>query len=229
MDPYELVSNAVDQTRGAASYAQMSMLIHRPQWQRSSSLLAWTRGREDALIRFTAPARDAGNALLKQGDRMWTYNPKLNRNVRLPNSMMSQSWAGSDFSYNDLSRSDKWLKHYNLALIATEQVDGHTIYTIDAVPKEDAPVVWGKEQMQIRDDFALVSQTYFDQDMVPVKKLESLKIAELGGRMMATHMRMLDLEQPEQYTEVVYDAMDFDVELDDRLFTVFSLQSGSTR
>ena len=229
MDPYELVSNAVDQTRGAASYAQMSMLIHRPQWQRSSSLLAWTRGREDALIRFTAPARDAGNALLKQGDRMWTYNPKLNRNVRLPNSMMSQSWAGSDFSYNDLSRSDKWLKHYNLALIATEQVDGHTIYTIDAVPKEDAPVVWGKEQMQIRDDFALVSQTYFDQDMVPVKKLESLKIAELGGRMMATHMRMLDLEQPEQYTEVVYDAMDFDVELDDRLFTVFSLQSGRTR
>jgi hypothetical protein len=229
VDPVELVAAAIDQTRGLSSYAEMSMLIKRPDWERNSSLLAWTRGREDALIRFTAPARDAGNALLKQGEKMWTFNPKLNRNIRLPNSMMSQSWAGSDFSYNDLSRSDKWLRHYKLNLVATRQEDGHAIYTIDAVPLEDAPVVWGKEQMVIRDDYVLLEQTYFDQDLVPLKKMQTLAVAEMGGRMLATKMRMFDLDAPDEFTEVAYESIDFDVELEDRLFTVFSLQSGRTR
>ena len=105
----DLVAAAIDLTRGRSSYTEMSMVIHRPDWQRTSSLRAWTRGREDALIRFTAPAKDAGNATLKAGEKMWTFTPKLNRVIRLPFSMMSQGWAGSDFSYQDLSRSDKLL------------------------------------------------------------------------------------------------------------------------
>lgn len=226
VDVVDLVTQAVDQTRGLSSQGTMTMHIKRPTWERNSSLKSWTRGRKDALIRFTAPARDAGNALLKQGERMWTFNPKLNRNIRLPNSMMSQSWAGSDFSYNDLSRSDKWLRHYELSLVETGEHDGHITYTVDAVPFDDAPVVWGKEQMIIRDDFVLLQQTYFDQDMVAVKQLKSLEVGELGGRMMAIRMRMTDLEEPDQFTEVGYADMVFDVELQDRLFTVFSLQSG---
>ena len=229
IDVLDLVTGAVDLTRGEYSYAEMSMLVKRPDWERNSSLLAWTRGREDALIRFTAPARDAGNALLKQGEKMWTFNPKLNRNIRLPNSMMSQSWAGSDFSYNDLSRSDKWLRHYDLAITKTVEEDGHEIYTVEAIPKEDAPVVWGKEEMVIRDDYVLISLTYFDQEMAPVKQMKTLEINELGGRMMATRMRMLEFDTPDQYTELVYDDMDFDVELEDRMFTVFALQSGRGR
>ncbi|MEM6999437.1 MAG: outer membrane lipoprotein-sorting protein [Pseudomonadota bacterium] len=225
IDVVDLVTKAVDQTRGLASYSEMTMTIKRPSWQRTSSLVGWTRGREEALIRFTAPARDAGNALLKQGEKMWTFNPKLNRNIRLPNSMMSQSWAGSDFSYNDLSRSDKWLRHYELSLVETETMDGHSVYTIDAIPYEDAPVVWGKERMRIRDDYVLVELTYFDQELVPVKQMQSLEIGELGGRMMATRMRMAEVDTPDEYTELNYDAMDFDVELEDRMFTVFALKS----
>jgi len=38
---------------------------------------------------------------------------------------------------------------------------------------------------------------------------------------------MLDLEKSNSFTEVRYDAMDFDVALEDRLFTLFSLQSRS--
>ena len=106
IDPMTLVTQSIDQTRGLSSYAEINMLIKRPSWQRESTLYSWTRGREDALIRFVAPARDAGNALLKQGDKMWTFNPKLNKSIRLPGGMMSQSWAGSDFSYDDMSRSD---------------------------------------------------------------------------------------------------------------------------
>ena len=228
-DALTLVTQAIDLTRGLSSYSEMTMLVKRPSWQRSSSLIAWTRGREDALIRFTAPAKDAGNALLKQGDNMWTFNPKLNRSIRLPNSMMSQSWAGSDFSYNDLSRSDKYLRHYNLHMVQVDSQDGHALYTIDALPKEDAPVVWGKERMVIRDDYVMLQLTYYDQELVPLKEMTSLEIGEMDGRTVATVMRMVNLEEADSFTEVRYEKLDFDVALQDRMFTVFALQSGRTR
>ncbi|MFL2519818.1 MAG: outer membrane lipoprotein-sorting protein, partial [Candidatus Azotimanducaceae bacterium] len=90
---------------------------------------------------------------------------------------------------------------------------------------DDAPVVWGKERLRIREDAVLIEAIYYDQDMQPLRRMVSTEIGTLGGRMMATTMRMLDLEKPDSFTEVRYDAMDFDVALQDRLFTLFSLQS----
>ena len=225
---YELVAGALDLVRGKSSYAKMEMLVHRPDWERTSKLVSWTRGRKDALIRFTAPAKDAGNATLKQGDKMWTFTPKLNRTIRLPFSLMSQSWAGSDFSYNDLSRTDKLLEYYDLSIVEQTEQDGHQVYTVEAIPHDDAPVVWGKEHMVMRDDYVLISQTFFDQDMQPLKRMETLEIGELGGRTFGTRMRMGKLAEPDKYTELYYAEADWEVELNDQVFTVFSLQSGAT-
>ncbi len=224
-----LVEGAIDQTRGRTSFAVMRMTVHRPGWERTSTLEAWTRGREDALIRFTEPARDAGNATLKQGEKMWTYTPKLNRTIRLPFSLMSQSWAGSDFSYNDLSRTDNLLHQYDLAVTATEQHADHTVYTIEAVPHEDAPVVWGKEVLVLRDDYVLLEQVFYDQDLEPLKKMQTLEVGELGGRTMGLRVRMFEVDQADSYTELEWHAADFDIDLDDQLFTLFSLRQGSPR
>lgn len=227
MTAEKLVAGALDLMRGGqSSYTEMRMLVHRPDWERTSVLVVWTRGREDALMRFTAPAKDAGNATLKRGDKMWTFTPKLNRVIRLPYSLMSQSWAGSDFSYNDLARADDMLRYYSLRIANVAESDGHKIYTIEAIPHDDAPIVWGKEEMVLRDDYVLISQTYYDQALVPLKRMETLEIGELGGRTMAIHMRMSNLEEPEKYTEMFYDSADFDVDLPDRTFTEFSLRSG---
>ena len=222
----ELMSRMLELTRGASSYAKLVMRIQRPDWNRSSTIVAWTRGQDEALIRFTAPAKDAGNAVLKKGEKMWTFAPALKRSIRLPSSMMSQSWGGSDFSYNDLSRSDELLRYYDLSVVGTTVEDGHTIYTIDAVPHDDAPVVWGKETMVVRDDYVMLSQTYFDQSMTPIKRLETQRVAELGGRTIGVLMRMSNLEEPQEWTEIEYVEADFDADVDDRKFTLFSLTSG---
>lgn len=214
----------MDLTRGQASYTELTMTIQRPSWNRTLSLVAWTQGREDALIRFTAPAKDAGTATLKKGDRMWTYAPKIGREIRLPSSMMSQQWAGSDFSYNDLSRTDKHLRYYDFEIVRTEERDGHTVYTLDMVPHDDAPVVWGKETLTLRDDYVTLSQTFYDQELKPVKRMETLEVGELGGRTIALAMRMQSVEKEDSWTEVRYLAADFDAEVDDSLFTTFALR-----
>lgn len=223
----ELLERAIDQTRGESSYVEFSMIIHRPTWERTSSLKSWTRGREDVLIRFVAPAKDAGSATLKLGNKMWTFTPKLNRTIRLPYSLMSQSWGGSDFSYTDLSRSDNWLQEYELSIVSVKTQDDHRIYTIEAIPHDDAPVVWGKEEMVMRDDYVILMHTFFDQGMEPIKRMETLEIGERGGRMMAIRTRMMKLETPEKYTELIWGKADFDVEVDDQMFTLFFLKSGA--
>jgi outer membrane lipoprotein-sorting protein len=228
-DAHALLASVIDQTRGTTSYAELSMVIHRPDWERSSSLQAWTRGREDTLIRFTEPARDAGNATLKDDEKMWTFSPKLNRVIRLPFSMMSQGWAGSDFSYNDLSRTDSMLRDYELEITDRRGEGDHVIYTLEAVPHDSAPVVWGKEVIVFRDDYVLLEHTFYDQDFVPLKRIVGTEVADLGGRTFATRMRMSRLDEPDHWTEVHYYLAEFDIEIDEGLFTVFALKTGRAR
>ena len=224
----DLVAGALDLMRGATSHIEFTMRIKRPDWERSTSIVAWSRGREDTLIRFTAPAKDAGNALLKVGDGMWTYTPRLNRTIRLPYSMRAQSWGGSDFSYNDLSRSDQVLRHYDLSIVDEKQDGEHTIYTIEAVPHENAPVVWGKEVWVLRDDYVMLEQVFYDQLQVALKRMTTLEIGQLGGRTLATRMRMERLDEPDRWTEVTTNSAEFDIELAEGMFTLFTLKSGAT-
>ncbi|MYD43578.1 MAG: outer membrane lipoprotein-sorting protein [Gammaproteobacteria bacterium] len=220
----DLILRMIDQSRGLSSYSEMSMTINRPQWQRTSAFAVWTRGREDALIRFTAPAKDAGNATLKVGSNMWTYSPKIRRAIRLPKSMMSQEWAGSDFSYNDLARSDKLFVHYEHEIVDSFEEDGITTYTIESRPKESAPVVWGMEKLVFRSDNVVLEQTYYDQELQPVKSMRAFEIQELGGRMLAKRMRMFNVDEPDTWTEVSYEHVAFDIDIDDRQFTQFALR-----
>jgi outer membrane lipoprotein-sorting protein len=224
-DPQKLIQGAIDHWRGDSSYGEVEMTVHRPDWERSMSMLSWTRGREDSLIRFTAPTKDAGNATLKLGQGMWIYTPKLNQIIKLPASMMAQSWMGSDFSYDDLAKTDKIIHEYTHTLIDTQQTNGHTVYTIESIPKTGAPVVWGKERLRIRDDFVLLEETFFDQDLQPAKRMETLKIALLGGRDYPVVMRMTTLDKPDHWTEIITQQATFDITLPYYLFTLSNLRN----
>jgi outer membrane lipoprotein-sorting protein len=224
-DPAALVKAAVDYWRGSTSYTTVAMTVHRPDWERSLGMTGFTRGRADALIRFTEPAKDAGNATLKLGDSMWIFTPKLNQVIKLPASMMAQSWMGSDFSYNDLAKSDQIVDDYTHELIATTEANGHTEYTIESIPKPDAPIVWGKQQIRIRDDSVLLEESFFDQDMQLVKRLETTMIGPLGGRPYPVVMRMTDLSEQDHWTELRYSEGEFDLELPDFLFTLSNLSN----
>jgi len=221
----EIVRAAWEHWRGTTSQGEMTMTIHRPGWERSMSMKAWTRGQKHSLVRVTAPRKDAGNATLMIDDSMWTYSPKVNRVMKVPSSMMAQSWMGSDFSNKDVSRADTIVDQYDHTLLDEEQGDGHTVYVIESVPHEDAAVVWGKEVLKVRDDHVLLSEDFYDQDGTLVKSLRSTKVGTMGGRSLALVQRMEKLESEGEWTEIVIHDMRFDVDLPDSLFTRSSLRN----
>jgi len=221
----EIVRAAWEHWRGTSSRGEMTMTIHRPSWERSMSMKAWTKGQKHSLVRVTAPRKDAGNGTLMIDDSMWTYSPKVNRVMKVPSSMMGQSWLGSDFSNKDVSRADTIVDQYDHALLEKEESEGHTVYVIESIPHEDAAVVWGKEVLRVRDDNVLLSQDFYDQDGKLVKSLKSTRVGKMGGRVLALVQRMEKLESEGEWTEVVIESMSFDVDLPDSVFTRSNLRN----
>jgi len=153
------------------------------------------------------------------------FAPRLNRVVKIPFSMMASSWMGSDFSYNDLAKSDQLVVDFDDRVIDTEMSDGHVVYVIEATPHRSAPVIWGKEVVRIRDDDLLLEETFFDQDGTPVKRLSARAIGMLGGRRYVTRLRMVKLEAADEWTELDYRDARFDLDLPDGLFTLSNLRN----
>lgn len=225
MDAQDIVQAAWDHWRGTSSRGEMTMTIHRPDWERSMSMEVSTRGQDESLVRVTEPRKDAGNAFLIEQDEMWTYSPKVNRVLKVPSSMMGQSWMGSDFSNKDVSRADTIVRQYDHTLIGTETQGGHRVHVIESIPHEDAAVVWGKEVLRIRDDQVLLQEDFYDQDGKLVKSMKAREIGNLGGRTLATRLRMENAEARDQWTEVVTERMRFDLALPDRIFTLSNLRN----
>ena len=224
-DAAAIVRASVDYYRGKASESTVEMTIHRPAWQRTLIIKGWTRGMKESLFTITAPPKDEGNATLKRGNEMWTYNPKVNRVIKIPPSMMSQGWMGSDFSNNDLAKSDSILEDYTHRLIGVESHDGQRVFIIESLPKPAAPVVWGKQILRIREDHILLAEDFYDEDFRLVKSLTGSRIEMMGGRLFPTLWRMEKADAPGEYTQLRYLQLSFPEELPDTLFTLSSLKT----
>lgn len=225
IDARMLVRAAIDHWRGVSSYTEMTMVIHRADWERSMTMSAWTKGQDYSLVRVLEPKKDRGNGTLTNDNSMWSYSPKINRVIKIPSSMMGQSWMGSDFSNNDISRADDIVDEYDHRAVDVDEIDGITVYEIESVPHEDAAVVWGREVLRIREDFVVLDHRFYDQDGELVKQLTSHEIAEMGGRVIATRQRMSKADDNEEWTEIRINKVDYDVELPDSMFTRSSLRN----
>jgi outer membrane lipoprotein-sorting protein len=224
-DAKDIVRDAINHWRGTSSRGAMTMTIHRPDWERSMSMDTWTQGEKRSLVRVTAPRKDRGNGTLLDGNNMWSFSPRINRVIKVPSSLMSQSWMGSDFSNKDISRADDIVDQYDHTLLGESQIDAYVAYEIQAVPHEAAAVVWGKEVLLIRSDNILLEHRFYDQDDELVKALRTLKTGEMGGRSVAIWQRMEKADAADEWTEIVVDSVEFDLELSDNLFTLSNLRN----
>ena len=224
-DAKQIVRAAVDHWRGLSSYSEMSMVIHRPDWERSMTMQAWTKGDKKSLVRVIEPKKDRGNGTLTDDNNMWTFSPKVNRVIKIPSSMMGQSWMGSDFSNKDVARADDIVDQYDHTLLGTDDVDGMTVFEIRSVPHEEAAVVWGREELLIREDHVVLEHRFYDQDGELVKALETLSIEEMGGRTIASRQRMAKADAPEEWTEIAVNSVEYEIDIRDSVFTLSNLRN----
>jgi len=220
-----LVQAAFNYLRHKASVSMVDMTIHRPDWQRVVTIKAWTLGEKDSLFTIMAPPKDNGNGTLKKGREMWIYNPKINRVIKLPPSMMSQSWMGSDFSNNDLAKSDNLINEYTHTVTGVETHEDKKVYLIESIPKPKAPEVWGMQRLKIREDHLFLEQAFYDEDKKLVKTLKFLDIQMMDGKLYPRKWIMQKADETDKYTIVEYKMITFKDSMPDGLFTLSNLKN----
>ena len=171
------------------------------------------------------PAKDKGQVFLKVDTEMWNYVPTISRMIKIPPSMMMQSWMGSDFTNDDLVKQSSIVVDYDHTLLAEETIREKECYKIELIPHEDAAIVWGKEILSIRDDYIMLEQQFWDQDNILVKTMKALEIKKLGGRTVASVIRMGKVETPDEWTEMSVQDIKFDQSHPDSLFTLSNLRN----
>ncbi|MCB9476968.1 MAG: outer membrane lipoprotein-sorting protein [Deltaproteobacteria bacterium] len=222
-----IIKKADELARGETSYSEITMRVTTKHWDRQMSLKSWTKGTEKAFIVITAPARDAGTTFLKRGNQMWQYLPKIERKIKIPPSMMLQSWMNSDFTNDDLARADSMVTDYEHKIVGSEVIDDNEAWKIESIPHEDAPVYWGKLVSLVqKSDFVLRRTEYYDQDMELTKVLSLDDVKTIDGRHIATHYVMDNKSKPGNKTILDFDKINFDVKVDEDTFSEGNLTRG---
>jgi outer membrane lipoprotein-sorting protein len=201
-DAEEIIRKVDQKMRGEYSYQELEMKIVRPDWERSIVMKSWSRGSDYALILITAPAKEKGQVFLKRGTEMWNWLPSIERMIKIPPSMMMQSWMGSDFTNDDLVRESSIIKDYEHRLLGEVEYDGVTCWKLELIPKEEAPVVWGRILTWIDKDYNQRKVEYYDEDGNLVNTMYLTDIREMDDRKMPTHWEMIPADEEGKKTVI---------------------------
>ena len=198
----------------------MKMTIVRPAWKRTIEFKNWSLGRDYALTLITAPAKDLGQTFLKMINEMWNWNPTINRLIKLPPSMMSQGWMGSDYTNDDILKESSVVNDYTHEIIGEENIMGRSCYKIKMTAKEDAAVIWSHQTRWIdKNDFLVLKAELFDEDGVLVRTETGSEIKTMDGRIIPTRLELIPAEEPGNKTVVDIVEVKFNIRVQENFFS----------
>jgi outer membrane lipoprotein-sorting protein len=216
----EIIQKADDKTRGLSSQGTMTMTVIRPDWSRTITMKTWSKGREYSLVLITAPAKDKGQVFLKIKTEMWNWVPSIDKTIKIPPSMMLQSWMGSDFTNDDLVKQSSIVVDYTHKLLGRETVRGMECYKLELIPLPEASVVWGKIISWITvKGFDLWKSEYYDEDMILVNEENGFDIKKMGDRDIPTRMEMSPVNKKGNKTIFEINTIRFNIPIEESFFS----------
>ena len=222
----KIVERADQLLRGESSYAEIKMLIHRPKWERTLEMKSWSKGDKYALIYITAPAKERGQVFLKRENEMWNWLPSINRTIKIPPSMMMQSWMGSDLTNDDIVNESSVVKDYTHKILGKETIRNHECYKIELIPKEEAPVVWGRILTWIAvDEYYTLRNEYYDEDESLVNTETLSNIRDVGDRKIPTKFKVVPAEEQDHYTIMEFKSIRFNIQIKDSFFSIQNMKN----
>lgn len=217
----EILKNAEDNWQGEeSSVGNMTMKIVRENWDRTITMKNWIKGRDYALTLIQSPAKEKGQTFLKRGNEMWHWMPHINRMIKIPPSMMSQGWMGSDYTNDDILKESSIVVDYTHKILGEEEVSGYNCYKIELTPKDDAAVVWGKVIKWIsKEDYMQMKSEYYDEygDLIRTEIASDVKW--MDDRNIPTRIEVIPENKENQKTVVIVDNMKFNQNIPDNFFS----------
>ena len=221
MSATEIIKKADDKMQGeTSSKGEMTMTIVRPKWERKVSFKIWTKGKDYSMTLITAPSKEKGQSFLKRKNEMWNWNPSIRRLIKLPPSMMSQGWMGSDYTNDDILKESSLLNDYTHEIIGEDKIGERTCYKIKLKAKEDAAVVWGSQIRWVdKKDFMFIKIELYDEDdyLIRTEFGENFKV--MDGRLIPSRMVIVPAQEDGQKTIIDINSIEFNKTIADGFFS----------
>ena len=221
VDATALIARSESLMRSSSAFSEMTMEIITPDWRRSLSMRSWDdREGKRSFIHILSPARDKDTTFLRIDYQLWMYLPRAERVVKIPPSMMLQSWMGSDYNNDDLVRESSVVDDYTHQFLGYEEIEGRRCYLVRLTPKPDVPVTWGGIEAALSvEPFVPVRFRYYNRRDELRKTMILSELQEMDGRLIPTIWTMRTEGKEGHATVITVDNIDFDIELDDGIFT----------
>lgn len=219
-DATEIVKTADARMRGKTSQALITIQTVRPGWTREMKVKTWMKGTDLAMILIQSPAKERGIVYLKRRKEVWNWLPSLEKIIKLPPSMMSQSWMGTDFTNDDLVKESSIVFDYTHQLIGDTVIAERDCYQIRMLPKPEAAVVWGQLIVCIdKKDYLELHTRFYDEEGVMVNSMNAYDIKKMDNRTIPTRFEMIPADKPGRKTVMIYEQVFYDRPMDDGFFT----------
>lgn len=232
VDARQLARTAEDNMRSDRTFFKGEMTVVSPRLTRPRVVAfhSWEDSQEKkSLIRIDAPSKDKGTGFLKLHPNLWMYIPRVERTVRVPPSMMLQSWMGSDFSNDDLVRESSEVDDYDHRLLGIDTGQGSAVdrrsYVVEYRPHEGAPVVWGSIVAWLDiESGAPLRQDFFDEEGERLRVMRFGDFRQIEDRFVPHHWEMTPLDKPGHKTTIKIEKIEFDLEIQSSIFTTRNLK-----
>lgn len=213
-----------DMYRSSSSISQITLIVTRPRQTREMSMKVWTRGKEKALIVIESPAREKGTATLKVEKNLWNYLPRIKRTIRIPPSMMLASWMGSDFTNDDLVREASYTEDYTYKLVGPS--DDPKGWLIDLDAKPNVVGLWKRWELVVSENgrIPLVARYYDRKDRLS-RTMQWSDVRDFDGRQLPARMEIVPEDKQGHKTELIYEKINFDVDVPESTFSLSSLET----
>lgn len=216
----EHIRKSEEHTRGKSLESTVTMVVDRNGKTRTLKFKLWTSGRDKAVVKIYEPIKERDTGNLRLNLNLWQYLPNIDRLVKVPPSMMLQSWMGSQFTNDDLVRTSSLTTDYTHKIEKNEKIGDIDAVKIICTPKPTAPVVWGKVIEWVRaSDSVPIKRELYSETGTLVKWMEGKNIKTFGKHSVPTQMTMVDAKTPTNKTVMIYEQVKFDEPIDDGIFT----------
>ena len=221
-DVEALLAHIDDLYRSRSSIARIEIQVVSPRTTRGMRLKAWTRGEDQVLVVIEDPPREAGTATLRVGENLWNYLPRIARTIRVPPSMMLNSWMGTDFTNDDLVKESSLRKDFQARVDRRSEAPPGWWLVLEVKPGIVGR--WARIEMLVSDERLPVEERHFDRKGRLARTMRFDEVKVLGGRRLPAHLVLVPTDVEGQRTEMRYLEVQFDVKVPDDTFSLSRLE-----
>ncbi|MDD5432843.1 MAG: outer membrane lipoprotein-sorting protein [Candidatus Omnitrophica bacterium] len=221
----DMIKQGDDLLRGDTSSGSYKMTVTTANWTRVLELDAISKDRNKSFIRIKSPVKEAGITTLRIDSNMWNYLPKVERTIKIPPSMMLQSWMGSDFTNDDLVKESSVVNDYTHEIINEETINNEPAYKIKLTPKPEAAVTWGMLIFWVKKDgFMPLREEFYDERGKLIKTLEYTNPKKMSDRVIPTTWTMRSLVKENNSTVIEVIDVTYNKPVKEEVFSLANLK-----